>query len=160
VTDSDTDDFVSDWHNPTRALNSVFDMLATALGMINIANLPSLAVDSLYLDLPQCSAIYFLRSPDRSATLRGKNPNPKRRRRRNGLFYIGKAVNLRMRWHTYEWIHPDGSRSYPQIHQHIEAAIALKDIRLHWWECERRHLYVAESVLLQIYQPPWNSQIY
>jgi hypothetical protein len=158
VTDPEADS-IRNWYDPACALDRAFDTLTTVLGMLSIAELPSVALDSLFPDVPKVSAIYFLRSPNRHATLRGKNPNPKRPRRRNGLFYIGKAVNLQARWIAGRANWGGGWRDI-NVHEKAEQAIALGDIRLHWWECERRHLYIAESVLIQIYQPPWNSNIW
>lgn len=111
------------------------------LRRLYIRDLPSVPIARLETpDLPvRTSAIYFLWS------------------RSEGLVYLGRATDLRIRWAAHSWVHTNGERALAKIHATHERALELGDVRIHWWAIPREHLGLVEGSLLRIHRPPWNS---
>ncbi len=105
-----------------------------ALGTIDLRSLPSIAIDKpkFASGLPVISAVYFI-----FCFITDKQP-----------LYIGKAVNLRSRWRP---------SFMAGEHRMLQQSLEL-DAILRWLEVPRRQLTVAETLLIQIYSPEWNSQ--
>ena len=117
-------------------------LLFDRLNKLRISDLPSALIEGLDVGLllpPNTSAIYFLRSMSQ------------------GLLYIGRATNLRGRWRLQRRISDASQIEWELCHAKLREAIALEDVTIYWWPIPPHHLAVAESVLLQIHKPPWNS---
>jgi hypothetical protein len=119
-------------------LTEPFRLLWDRLEGLRIERLPATEVDGEFTwRLPFAPAVYFLSSRSR------------------GLLYIGKATNLRTRWAlTY---HVNGQILWDLCHGKLRDALELGDVSISWWELPRQYITIAESVLLQIHQPPWNT---
>jgi excinuclease UvrABC nuclease subunit len=126
---------------PDAELTRFFEALLARLRTLNIRELAGVRVDGeeFVQRLPDLPAVYFLLSD------------------KNGLLYVGKANNVRKRWAPAYWIHPTGKTECIRRHDKLEESIALGDVTLHWWSVSRPMLAMAESLLIQIYAPPWNS---
>lgn len=62
----------------------------------------------------------------------------------HGLLYVGKARNLRARWHIYPW------------HQYHDRCLELGGVRLSWFALDELALEVAETVAIRVLAPHWN----
>jgi hypothetical protein len=146
-----------------KELESLFAALIERLKKLKIADLPAVSIDGLYINgtLPvRTSAVYFLRSESPSAPFKGGENRARPGTKRNGILYIGKATDLRQRWNTQIITQPSGMKYEVQVHQKLKEAIALGDVRLHWWAVDKPCLAIAESLLIQLHRPPWNNHIY
>jgi excinuclease UvrABC nuclease subunit len=117
-------------------------LLFDRLNKLTISDLPSALIEGPEVDLllpPNTSAIYFLRSMSQ------------------GLLYIGRATSLRGRWRLRRRIIDASQIEWEMCHAKLREAIALKDVTIHWWPIPAHHLAIAESALIQIHKPPWNS---
>jgi hypothetical protein len=112
------------------------------LDRIRIDELPSVPIDGddWNRDLEPVAAIYFVRS------------------RSKGILYVGKAGNLRRRWHKQWWIHPDGSGDWTTRHHREEQSVRFGDCDLFWMETPTQYLDVLEALLIFRHDPPWNGR--
>lgn len=117
-----------------------FEALWSGMIAIDIGALPGVGVDHPGFGdvLPfSTAAVYFLVSGE------------------GRLLYIGKAANLRNRWRVAYQLIGTGI-DWSACHGKLKDAVALGGVVLRWWELPRRYLATAESILLQIHEPPWN----
>ena len=135
-------------------VEGLIESIGTHLSRVDIKSLPCVRIESpdVWEALPiRTPAIYFLVSDNLSEPLRWR-PQKYRRIRRNGLLYIGKAVDLRQRWNNNSFMAPG--------HEMLEKSIAVGDVSMHWLAVKRQHTAIIESVLIQRYKPPWNTCLY
>lgn len=139
-----------------QVLEKAFNLIASRFQDLEIAGLPGVFIEEreLWIKLPAISAIYFLRSlsgtddPETTASWKSQGilcpdwgPCPT-------VLYVGKAVNLRGRFHKSGVMGVD--------HLKLEQCLAMKDVWIHWLAIDKRYIAMVESVLIQVYQPEWN----
>lgn len=75
-----------------------------------------------------------------------------------GVLYVGKAINLRSRWRIKynAW----GQFNREQNHDCLLKSIRLRDVKLAWWEIPKEYKPLIENMLIKIYNPKWNTNIY
>ena len=111
------------------------------LAKIDVRDLPHVPVDDLDFTrmLPETDAVYFLISAV------------------DGLLYIGRATNLRRRWYVNRQVSDTSKPEWPLCHHALKPALDLGDVQIHWLLVGRDQLAIIESLLIQLYQPPWNT---
>jgi hypothetical protein len=132
----------------------LFRLLRDRFEAIRPSELPGVPIASHDVaDLLPCAttAVYFLHSATR------------------GLLYIGRATNLRSRWrlrtkaaklggpHLTSKLGAPYAIDWELCHAKLSECIEIGDVTIHWLTVPRELLASAESLLIQIHSPPWNS---
>jgi hypothetical protein len=120
-------------------VDNAMQLAQAELAKIRFHDLPSVLIDgpSFGVALPaNTSAVYFL-------VHRGSD-----------LKYIGKASNLRSRWHfTGEQFF---IREPQDLHHCLPLALELGDMALHYLVMPKKYVSIVELLLLREFAPPWN----